>query len=81
MSDNQTPRAFIQWKGTDVCMDFHCTCGEQYHFDGFFAYAVKCNCGKVWEMPDCLVPTEITKDNDPNERLETAKHLDFDDER
>ena len=42
---------FIQWKGTDLCMDFHCECGEHNHYDGFFAYYVKCaGCGQVYEM-------------------------------
>lgn len=46
------PSIFIQWKGTDVCLDFYCTCGRQGHFDGYFAYAVRCSlCGKVWELP------------------------------
>ncbi|WP_145670196.1 hypothetical protein [Bradyrhizobium stylosanthis] len=49
--------AFIQWKGTDVCMDFHCECGAHNHFDGYFAYTVKCqHCGAVWEMPHYLKP-------------------------
>lgn len=43
------PHAFIQWKGTDVCMDIHCACGHQSHFDGEFAYRVKCpKCGQVY---------------------------------
>lgn len=51
------PHAFIQWKGTDVCMDFHCECGVMGHFDGSFAYVVKCGaCGQEWEMPVHLVP-------------------------
>jgi hypothetical protein len=41
---------FIQWKGTDVCLDFHCPCGISSHFDGYFAYAVKCQCGAIYEM-------------------------------
>lgn len=42
---------FIQWKGTDVCMDFHCECGQHSHFDGDFAYVVKCmDCGTRYEM-------------------------------
>jgi uncharacterized Zn finger protein len=49
--------AFIQWKGTDLCMDFSCECGESGHFDGAFAYAVRCrNCGAVWEMPAVVFP-------------------------
>lgn len=47
-----TKEAFIQWKGTDVCMDLHCPkCGHHNHYDGFFAYAVECaKCKAVWKM-------------------------------
>jgi len=42
---------FIQWKGTDLCMDFHCECGTHNHYDGYFAYYVRCaGCGQVYEM-------------------------------
>lgn len=47
------PHAFIQWKGTDVCMDFYCPCDEEGggHFDGMFAYVVECpRCHRRWEM-------------------------------
>jgi hypothetical protein len=45
------PNAFLQWKGTDVCMDVYCLCGEDFHVDAYFAYAVKCpHCGQVHEM-------------------------------
>lgn len=59
--DNPTgwpePSAFIQWRGTDVCMDFHCGCGAFCHFDGDFAYTVKCpHCETVWEMPSTVYP-------------------------
>lgn len=48
-------QAFIQWKGTDVCMDFRCECGGGGHVDAMFAYAVRCNdCGTVWEMPSVV---------------------------
>jgi hypothetical protein len=46
-----TPHGWIQWKGTDVCMDFHCKCGELGHLDGDFVYYVKCGaCGQVYEL-------------------------------
>jgi len=46
---------FIQWKGTDVCMDFHCPCGHANHYDGHFAYEVICeNCRTVF-APSCKV--------------------------
>lgn len=51
------PRAFIQWKGTSVCLDFYCDCGTQGHFDGDFAYQLRCPaCGTVWEMPWNVFP-------------------------
>ena len=51
------PYVFVQYKGTDLCIDFHCECGAHCHYDGDFAYAVKCpHCGTVWEMPCYIVP-------------------------
>ena len=53
----EQPHCFIQWKGTDVCMDFHCDCGEHNHYDGMFAYVIRCGkCGKEWEMPCYVSP-------------------------
>lgn len=45
-------RAFVQWKGTNVCMDLTCPgCGNRGHVDGFFAYFVKCSeCHAVYQM-------------------------------
>jgi len=43
------PHGWIQWKGTDVCMDIHCKCGQHSHIDAEFAYHVKCPaCGTVY---------------------------------
>ena len=33
---------WIQWKGTDVCIDLHCKCGYHGHFDGDFFYFYEC---------------------------------------
>lgn len=33
---------WIQWKGTDVCIDLHCSCGYHGHFDGDFFYYYEC---------------------------------------
>ena len=44
------PHGWIQWKGTDVCMDLHCECGFRGHYDGDFCYHIKCpECGQVYE--------------------------------
>lgn len=46
-----TPCGWIQWKGTDVCIDLHCQCGELLHFDGDFLYHFKCGeCGQVYQV-------------------------------
>lgn len=58
------PYAFIQWKGTDVCLDFYCDCGYQGHFDGYFAYRIRCvQCGKEWDTPHSVkvVPAQTTE--------------------
>ena len=34
--------AWIQWKGTDACMDVHCKCGVMGHVDAEFAYFYLC---------------------------------------
>jgi uncharacterized protein (DUF983 family) len=49
---------FIQWKGTDLCMDFNCpACGEHSHYDGYFAYHIRCgHCSAIFEMPDDIGP-------------------------
>lgn len=36
------PHGWIQWKGTDVCVDIHCKCGTLSHFDGEFMYSIQC---------------------------------------
>ncbi len=52
LSSPDAATAFIQWKGTDVCLDFGCVCGWTGHLDAEFAYAVRCGgCGAVWQMP------------------------------
>ena len=52
--DDQT-HVFIQYKGTDICLDFHCSCGTDGHFDGDFAYALRCaGCGKTFAMPHSI---------------------------
>lgn len=36
------PHGWIQWKGTDVCMDVHCKCGVSSHIDSDFVYVAEC---------------------------------------
>jgi hypothetical protein len=37
------PANFLQWKGTDVCIDLHCVCGRSPHYDGEFLNSWRCD--------------------------------------
>jgi len=51
---------FIQWKGTDLCMDLYCKCGEHSHHDGMFLYTVSClKCKRVYELSTSIKMKEI----------------------
>lgn len=42
---------WIQWKGTNVCIDIYCECGHHSHLDEEFAYFVRCpKCHQVYAM-------------------------------
>lgn len=45
------PHGWIQWKGTDVCIDIHCVCGAHLHLDVDFLYNVQCaHCKKYFQL-------------------------------
>jgi len=55
---------WIQWKGTDVCMDFHCVCGEHTHLDCDFTYLIQCGaCKRVYWPNAHIQMTELTGDD------------------
>jgi len=57
------PHTFIQWKGTDVCMDVYCVCGDQFHIDADFAYAIQCpHCKRRYEMSTRVEMREMSTD-------------------
>lgn len=65
----QSPHAFLQWKGTEACFDFKCECGALCHYDGYFAYTVKCpHCMTVYEMPFILYPRKVCDESNPEWR-------------
>lgn len=56
------PRVFIQYKGTDICFDFTCLCGFDAHYDGYFAYNIRCtHCGRFYAMPQTVTPTLLAE--------------------
>lgn len=59
------PHGWVQWKGTEVCMDVHCKCGAHIHIDADFAYHVKCpHCGTVYMCNGHIELIEIEVDPD-----------------
>lgn len=60
------PTCFVQWKGTDVCMDVHCKCGAHGHIDGSFTYQVQClHCKAIYHVGCFVELIELEKAN-PN---------------
>lgn len=56
------PHGWIQWKGSDVCMDVYCKCGAHLHVDASFAYHVECgHCGAVYFCNGHIELIEITE--------------------
>lgn len=66
----EAPMGWIQWKGTDVCVDLDCVCGHSAHLDGEFLYFYQCsNCKRKYglsgyirliEIPDSIDTGELT---------------------
>jgi hypothetical protein len=70
-------RMFIQWKGTQVCMDFYCQCGAHVHGDGGFAYNVECGaCGAFYEMGTQVIAKRV---NQPDGACLYLPHEEWDD--
>lgn len=57
------PSVYIQYKGTDICLDFTCECGFDAHYDGYGAYVLHCTaCGAFYEMPQFPVPVRLSEE-------------------
>jgi hypothetical protein len=58
---DDVPSAYIQWKGTNVCMDVYCSCGFHGHIDDSFAYYYQCiKCGKKYAVGSRIKLIELT---------------------
>lgn len=57
----EKPHGWIQWKGTEVCIDVHCACGAHGHIDAAFFYHYKCAaCGKKYAVGANVALIELT---------------------
>lgn len=61
------PHGWIQWKGTDVCMDIYCDCGYTGHVDGQFFYHYRCvGCGRRFAVGQNVALIPLRDDQRPN---------------
>jgi len=52
---------WIQWKGTNVCIDLHCPCGAHDHIDAGFAYFYRCSgCGRGYALGQTIKLIPLT---------------------
>jgi hypothetical protein len=59
------PHGWIQWKGTEVCMDVYCKCGKLIHIDDNFVYHIKCPyCNTVYMCNGHIELIELEKEPD-----------------
>lgn len=63
----ETPsHGWIQWKGTNVCMDIHCQCGSTFHYDGERLYFWACgDCGRTYMVDGHIALRELPSDVKP----------------
>lgn len=56
-----TPHGRIQWKGTDVCIDVLCVCGDSSHIDADFFYNFECSsCHRKYAVDSHVALVELT---------------------
>lgn len=57
------PTGWIQWKGTDVCIDLHCVCGHHGHLDDDFTYYYRCpKCDRIYALSQTVQLIELDKE-------------------
>jgi hypothetical protein len=60
--EHTKPYGWIQWKGTNVCMDVLCECGYHGHLDAMFAYHVRCpQCHTIYECDGYVTLRKVPK--------------------
>ena len=65
---------YIQYKGTDICIDLCCECGWNDHYDGYFCYGFTCpKCGQSYTLPDELNFTKVEVDSKNDWKFITFK--------
>ena len=77
MSNPPRFRTFIQWKGTELCIDFDCVCGAHNHYDGEFAYYIECwHCHRRFEMPSDI--SSLLVETPPDSEQMVLRDIEYD---
>ena len=73
-----TPHGWIQWKGTNVCMDTYCKCGYHGHIDDEFFYYYKCpKCNTGYAVGSNVKLIELTEDQSKYVAAQTHTYGDW----
>lgn len=57
------PHGWVQWKGTNVCIDLQCKCGYLGHVDAEFFYHYDCpKCHRKYAVGQNVKLIELNKD-------------------
>ena len=80
-TEREPASVFIQWKGTNVCLDFHCfKCNTFAHLDASFAYFLKCpTCGQHYAMPSTVSLLAINPPDSPCVQVPDGPEQNLDD--
>lgn len=74
----EKPYGWIQWKGTDVCIDLNCKCGNLAHFDGDFMYFIQCPyCDRIYEASGFIDLIERNEKELKDINIKKALRCDF----
>lgn len=79
---DELPKPFgsMQLKGTDLCIDVHCICGEHSHFDGMFLYFFQCpKCQRIYGVGSYIRLYELSeseRNNIPLDQIKTSEKAD-----
>ena len=70
---NNIPHGWIQWKGTDVCIDLYCECGCHSHIDGDFFYYFQCpECKQIYAVGQNIKLIKMTEKQINRNEVNTA---------
>lgn len=63
--DKGISSGWIQWKGTNICMDIYCICGAIDHVDDEFFYSYECkDCGVRYAVGQNVKLIPLTKEQE-----------------